>query len=389
MSDFDFEDPPASGGEESEHEGSSADEDGAETQPSKKQRLSLGSSRSIQSKAKAQPKAKGKAKAVVDKACYISGCPEKKSGKHRSCGGHKKTLDAILYQAEKSGKKSEVEKILSDPVMASKAVRDFEAENPPGKFRKKLIDFTQWLKTYSTETSQTNRELCELYTFQDFSDEKTAAGWDPKAILSKWQEYDNDPNIEREDDDGLWLPKRKQKMRDQTKRITQSVVEGSKSMKGLKAADVEVLKNFALTSTASHTNAFLRSGDTAQKAAAPSMEVVDLEAAVEDPKKKKGKRVDLAQALPAVSEKELAQLQRLKEQMNSATCAAAEAIAQVAEPGATLSQAGQAFLDACEMRKRCADVWLLEDDAEKLKHWQDAHKDSDLVACVTVSLRFA
>ena len=93
-----------------------------------------------------------------------------------------------MYQAEKAGKKAEVERALSDPNQAAKAVRDFEAENPPGKFRKKLIDFTQWLKTYTTETAHTNRERLELYTFQDFSDEKTSAGWDPKVILDRWQD---------------------------------------------------------------------------------------------------------------------------------------------------------------------------------------------------------
>ena len=196
---------------------------------------------------KTRPGRAGKATAA-EKLCFLSGCEEKKSSKHKHCSLQKKVFDAILYQADKAGRRAEVEKILADPVLAAKAVRDFEAENPPGRFRNKLIDFTVWLKTYSTETAQTSRDILELYTFQDFSDEKTAAGWDAAAILNKWQQPDSDPAVDREDDGSLWLPKRKQRLQDTTKRITQSVIESSKNMKALKPQDVEDLKLFATAS---------------------------------------------------------------------------------------------------------------------------------------------
>ena len=171
-------------------------------------------------KAAAKSKGKAKDKNKPDKACYIPGCPNTKSGKQKCCSDHKKVVEAILYQADKAGKKAEVEKILLDPVTAAKAVRDFEADNPPGRFRKKIIDFTVFLKTYSVETVQINRDCEENYTFQDFSDEKTAAGWEASAILSKWQEYDSNPSIDREEDGSLWLPQKRQRIRDDVKRVS-------------------------------------------------------------------------------------------------------------------------------------------------------------------------
>ena len=352
----------------------------------KRRRLSGGSSTAGP---KAKGKCKAKAKQAVDKTCFISFCENRKAGKHKCCGDHKKVVDAILYQAEKAGKKAEVERALSDPNQAAKAVRDFEAENPPGKFRKKLIDFTQWLKTYTTETAHTNRERLELYTFQDFSDEKTSAGWDPKVILDRWQDKQSDPNIEQEADGSLWLPLRKRKLRDDTRRVSQSVVEASKQMKNAKPSDVEALKHFASTSAASHTHAFLRGNkDASEKAGSAAVQtasngepVVEVEVGADnknpDGKKSKGKKVDLAQALPTLHEKESAQLQRVKEQLNVAFGKAMEAVAMAEnhKKSQNLSRSGEAFLETCVFRKNCAAAWLLNTQ-DTLDNWLEDNKDS-------------
>ena len=387
MADMDDFEDQVSGSEQQED---SDDEEQENEPPKKKARLSGASASSAKTKAPPKAKAKSSAKSKEDKQCYISGCENKKTGKHKSCSDHKKVVDAILYQAEKQGKKAEVEKVLSDSVQAAKAIREFLQDNPPGKFRKKLIDFTQWLKTYSTETSLKAREWCELYTFQDFSDEKTAAGWEAKAILDKWQSYESDPAIEREDD-GLWLPKRKQKIRDQTKRVSQSVIEASKAMKNTKPEDLEALKQFALTSAASHTHAFLRGKDSQQKATASHVQVssngdatIDVDEQ-EDDKKKKGKKVDLANALPTLHEKESGQLNRLKDQMEAALSKATDAIKQAttAKLSKALSPAGQTFFDTCVMRKNCAEVWLLT-TLDSLQKWEAANKSSHSTATINL-----
>ncbi|CAE7191932.1 unnamed protein product [Symbiodinium sp. KB8] len=326
---------------------------------------------------------------AVDRSCFISFCDNRKVGKHKCCGEHKKVVDAILYQADKAGKKAEVERVLSDPNQAAKPVRDFEAENPPGKFRKKLIDFTQWLKTYSTETANISRDRLECYTFQDFSDEKTAAGWDPKVILDRWQEKQSDPSIEQEADGSLWLPMRKQKIRDDIKRISQSVVESSKQMKNAKPADVEALKQFASTSAASHNHAFLRGSnkDASEKAGSGVQTTSTGEPLVEvegsgdnkDPngKKAKGKKVDLAQALPTLHEKESTQLQRVKEQLTVACDKADEAVAMAEnhKKSQSLSRSGEAFLETCVFRKNCAAAWFIDTQAA-LDAWLEKNKDS-------------
>ena len=315
----DFEDEAEQQALSDEEASESASSAGSQGQDGKRRQskggASAASSKGGKSVKKAHAKPK-KGKAAKDNACYIAGC-EKKVRKQKSCAEHKKIVDAILYQAEKQGKKAEVEQVLADPVQASKSVQEFEANNPPGRFRKKLIDFTQWLKTYSTETAQTNRDSDELYSFQDFSDEKTAAGWDASAILKKWQSYERDPAIDHEDDGSLWLPKRKQRIRDQTRRISSSLIESSKNMKGCKQQDVDALKQFTITPAAAQTNSFFREAAGKRKSP-PRLEEDDLPVEIQDNKKKKGKRVDLANASPTVSDKELGQLQRVKEQMNVA-----------------------------------------------------------------------
>ena len=317
------------------------------------------------------------------KLCFIADCDSKKLGKSKFCGDHKKVTDAILYQAGKAGKKQEVERTLSDPTACTKAVREFEAENPPGRFRKKLIDFTQWLKTYSVETASTSRDVLELYTFQDFSDEKTAAGWEPSAILSKWQGYVNSPDIDREDDENLWLPKRKQKLRDVTRRVNNSVVEGSKSMKSIKPQDLDALKTFAGTSAAPHTHSFLRNKEafaSGSVAAATSQLqeglLGDDDDNVSEPgkKKRKGKKVDLSAALPTTSDKELGQINKLREQISTAVAAAKAAMdrADSVKSNAPLSQAGDTFYKTCKMRCACGVAWLIGDEGE-LASWETNH----------------
>ena len=78
------------------------------------------------------------------------------------------------------------------------------------------------------------------------------------------------------------------------------MIESSKSMKNLKPADVDALKQFAATNAASHTHSFLRGKDAGQKGAAASQlqmsnagePTIELDPADAD-KKKKAKKIDL------------------------------------------------------------------------------------------------
>ena len=67
----------------------------------------------------------------------------------------------------------------------------------------------------------------------------------------------------------------------------------------------------AILSAAAQTNSFFRKAAGKRKSP-PRLEENHLLVEIQDNKKKKGKRVDLANALPRISDKELGQLQRVK-----------------------------------------------------------------------------
>ena len=360
-------------------------------------RKSLGSAKSA---GKPKKQKQNKSKDDREGLCFIATCPNKKLAKSKFCKVDKAAVDAIIYQAEKKGPsiKAQVEAVLNDPVQCCKAVADFHKENPPGRFRKKLIDFSQWLKTYSIEKAITERDQFELFSFQDFSDDKTKAGWTPQNILSKWQEHMNNPAIEQEDD-CLWLPLRKQKMRDTIRRISNSYRESSKAIKNPKESDAADLKQFASDSAAAFTDSFL-TGDKNDKkkrernpcTVAGIMRSADEElgqeppALDEDDKKTKGgkkKKVDLANAVATSHEKDNAKLLRLKDLFNTAMSAAKDAMERANKHG-TLSESGKLFLKTCAIRRSCAELWMLESE-EKLTAWLAANTESAAARAVAVA----
>ena len=319
-------------------------------------------------------------KSTPEKLCFVDGCGCKKSGKSKFCGDHKKVTDAILYQAEKAKRKAEVERILSDQTQCTKAVHSFERDNRPGRFRKKLIDFSVWLKVHTVEVITTSRDSAELWSFADFSDEKTKCGWAPKEILDKWEEYKGDPSIEQEPGELLWLPCRKRKMRDNVKKISNQYIESSKQLKNLKDADADHLKQFAHVSAASHTHAFFRKDALQQAAtatAAATAEEVDDDGLIEqDPKKKKrGKQVDFAHALATVQDKDAQTSKKILGQMKTAVQAAKEALDKAEGKKDEFSAAGKIFYETCQLRCACGNLWLV-DTQDALDKWLKDHPDA-------------
>ena len=364
---------------------------------SKRKSLGTASAKSGGSKAKKQKQSK--AKDDREGMCFIATCENKKLAKSKFCKVDKAAVDAILYQAEKKGAavKAKVEAVLSDPVQCAKAVADFHKENPPGRFRKKLIEFSQWLKTYSIEKSITERDAVELFSFQDFSDDKTKAGWTPQNILSKWQEHLNNPAIEQEGE-SLWLPLRKQKMRDTTRKISNAYVESSKAIKNPKESDAADLKQFASDSAAAFTDSFL-TGDNKKRERNPSSVASLMRSAGEDEAerpaeseaennnktKNKKKKVDLANALATFHERGNAKLTRLKDLFSTALTAAKDAMER-AKKQDSLSESGKLFEKTCSIRRACAELWMMENQ-EKLDAWLAANPSSAAaraLACVVV-----
>eukprot|EP00972_Heterocapsa_arctica_P113704 16438626-Heterocapsa_arctica.AAC.1 len=88
----------------------------------------------------------------------------------------------MQYQAEKKKEGAFFAKVQLDPVKLAMACEEFDRLNPPGRFRKQLIDWTQWKKRFSVTSAVTVRQGEEEWSHQDFSDEKSKCNWDAARI---------------------------------------------------------------------------------------------------------------------------------------------------------------------------------------------------------------
>lgn len=79
--------------------------------------------------------------------------------------------------------------MVTDLVTLSMALVDFDRLNPPGRFRKALIDWAQFKTQFTVSNSVKMRQGTEEWTFPDFEDEKTAAGWDKARIRAMRQKH--------------------------------------------------------------------------------------------------------------------------------------------------------------------------------------------------------
>ena len=78
---------------------------------------------------------------VLDRACFI--CPNKKKANSRFCLVHNPPAEAIKSQAVAKNELQAYESVMYSKEKAALAIGQFMMDNPPGKFRKKLIDFAQ------------------------------------------------------------------------------------------------------------------------------------------------------------------------------------------------------------------------------------------------------
>lgn len=185
--------------------------------------------------------------------CFITLCPDKKRTGKKCCAKHERDVEAMSYQAKRSGESDFFDKMASDPTKLGLALADFDKNNPPGRFRKALIDWTQYKKIFAHKTERVAQEKEEQYTWQDWVDEKTAAGWEANRIDAAWNAMLANSKFER-DGEGynaeIWIPLRKARLRNTIKAVEARIEEGSKSMKNLKRKDMDVLKGFVANSGA-------------------------------------------------------------------------------------------------------------------------------------------
>ena len=208
-------------------------------------------------KAKAKPKAKsaGTAGSRPGKGPCIC-CSEARRANTRFCKLHKRSFDAMAYQAKKAEANGEAgaveafQNATQDDFSAKQAIEAFAEMNPPDSryARKTFIDWADFKKTYGHRTEMIDRAKCKPMWEGEFMN------WaqNEKALTKVeaeqwWKDYFNDPKIER-DNDGykgrlqLWIPTSMSKITDKARFIESAMAQGSKPMKEPTQEDISMLQ---------------------------------------------------------------------------------------------------------------------------------------------------
>ena len=208
-------------------------------------------------KAKAKPKAKsaGTAGSRPGKGPCIC-CSEARRANARFCKLHKRSFDAMAYQAKKAEANGEAgaveafQNATQDDFSAKQAIEAFAEMNPPDSryARKTFIDWADFKKTYGHRTEMIDRAKCKPMWEGEFMN------WaqNEKALTKVeaeqwWKDYFNDPKIER-DNDGykgrlqLWIPTSMSKITDKARFIESAMAQGSKPMKEPTQEDISMLQ---------------------------------------------------------------------------------------------------------------------------------------------------
>ena len=287
-----------------------------ESKQAPKRRKAAAKAKSKHAKAKAKSRAEPKQCKKGSKKCFAAHCQTPKAGKARFCSLHRPMADGILQQAVEQGKEEDAQQLLHDEAKCSMALIEWERDNPPGKYRKKLIDWAAWQRKFDIKTKVTIREGETAWSWEDFCEEKEGIGWIAGAILKKWQKWQNDSNVGKAEENGkeiLWVPDRKRRMRDNVKEVCNTYLESSKNMKKVKLSDANSLKDFAHLSKARFSDKFFKE-DAVQENTGASSQVSGLEQATEattsaaGSKKEtdaKAKKVEIDTAVPEEYEKQV------------------------------------------------------------------------------------
>ena len=105
--------------------------------------------------------------------------------------------------------------------------------NPKGRFRKSLIDWTLFKRRLTHTNSITQRRAEEEWTWPEFHEDKEGKGWEIGRVKKAWQRL-LESEYERTGDGYhavIWVPKRRESMKDETRGITNEIQQGSKAVK--------------------------------------------------------------------------------------------------------------------------------------------------------------
>ena len=192
---------------------------------------------------------KGRGSSNKAKTCFAQGCQEKVRAHSKFCQTHHKDVEAMKYQAKVKDPKAfkVLEDVLADPAKTAMALDDFSKENPGGRFRKKLIDWTSFTQKFGKRAEVRMRGTEELMDVSDFVAWQRSRGKSEEESMQLWKEH-LESDLEREGEGAtvkLWIVRNKQRYKDTIHYKDEGMEEGSKPVKDISDSDRPVFcENF-------------------------------------------------------------------------------------------------------------------------------------------------
>lgn len=201
--------------------------------------------------APADPEATRSSKRTAKLPCLVLDCEAVRSSQCRFCAMHKRSEDAMKYQAKAQGQEAEqmMAQVLADDEKAAHEVAMFSKINPPDKkyARKKLIQWASYLQKQYRKTSTKESSGEVPMTMQAFKCHcENVLGLTEQEWKGWWAELLADKTVQR-DSEGfrgrlqLWVSMGKRRDVASETGIVHELQEGSNQIKNCSDHDRQVL----------------------------------------------------------------------------------------------------------------------------------------------------
>ncbi|CAE7239963.1 unnamed protein product [Symbiodinium sp. CCMP2456] len=294
-----------------------------------------------------------------DEICFAATCEKKVKPHSKFCGDHHKDAEAIRYQARQKKNadiSAAVEAALGDPAKAQLALDDFARNNPSGKFRKSLIDWSAFTQSFGKRAEFRVRNNEEQMDVTDFVKWQKGRGLTDEEALQKWKDL-LETDVEREGeghDTKVWVVRNKQRFRDQIRFNESALKESSKQVKGIAESDRQDLLDHVNRQCDSFADPWLRRG-VPQQSDEPAASSRAPSTTSEVPSRPGGK-VEIAIAAPRAFEKNEKIVPSCVSMVDGA-CTAVREVLELASNNVSEEKLQQAYETNCVVRLRVLQIW--------------------------------
>ena len=305
-------------------------------------------------------------------------CPEARANQSKFCKMHKRSYDAMAYQAKKVEKEGEegavdaFKSAMENDYTASVEISNFARENLPEQMyvKKKFIDWARFKTMYGRSVTDTDRTKAKPMWKGEFI--KWATG--VKALSDAeaeewWDEYERNPAIQR-DQNGykgrlqLWIPNMKSKLLDESSFVASQQEQGNQPIKNPDSEKIQMLRDHVKRQKLDGCHDFIQQQDKKRA-------IEEDEFPAEGQPKKKEKKIDLQPEAPKLSKTMAKDLLNLKKIFEAARMKLTAVFKALDEANTNLILPDQAFFGlfrTFDLRLHFLARWTSLDKTPKSAH---------------------